>query len=642
MDIFFDQRLSANAFHYKTSLERIIEKYSKLQYHDALQEVDLYNTEAHTLECYMELSKIKLNKLDSKSIEELREESISSQDITGTSQLDFTHQDGRAAASCSVIHMSVEDDGVASNEATQLSTVSSDESQRNISFTDFQPEDQDEELDMTLRNLGSSLVELYPSMISRLGQACRRQQVSKAADSVLRRYHRWRKQSNRSNLNNTFNVPLMYTHRKPKNMTDQMLLEENTNSPVKKKFMVAEPTHRSPLKIVNKIQALEVQQQSPRRERREHPMVTMDFGPYKTLMQTESCMNETFAVSEASQLEELPSIYTVSPSRPCYPAARASLDASLRSGRYSLSTLPLQTDGCSVYASDPPSVKERLDIYGSPVRKSSFEARMVTDLRSPQAFSRSPRAHAVESFSREPTRPRLLSTSPQKPTVLLRMLHPQDSHLSPHQQLRSPQSASAGESRHRLQRNLSYDSSLPLLRAPCSPKKLDEDFLKLYHKFVCQNKSSFFNGISCRLCERSSEASKSSSSSALAALALSPHRSVLRKRHRELNWDSEPQSKRYRDEFCPSSPGSARHGKELLRRRLALYEYEQSHDGVSDSAAKPSMFQRFNTQQRSAEAHQETWMSRHRHVSAADLYDMENGVEKGLLRPANRRKKTIF
>lgn len=26
-------------------------------------------------------------------------------------QLDFTHQDGRAAASCSVIHMSVEDDG---------------------------------------------------------------------------------------------------------------------------------------------------------------------------------------------------------------------------------------------------------------------------------------------------------------------------------------------------------------------------------------------------------------------------------------------------------------------------------------------------------------------------------------------------
>ncbi|XP_034002023.1 uncharacterized protein si:dkeyp-117h8.4 [Trematomus bernacchii] len=347
------QRLYSNTVHYKTSLERIIDKYSKLQYHDAGQEVDLYNTNACTLERYMELSKIELNKLDSKSIEELREESISSQDITGTSQLDFTYQDGSADASCSVIHMSVEDDGVASNETTHLSAVSLDESQRNISFTDFQPEDQDEELNMSLRSLGSSLVELYPSMISRLGQACRRQQVSKAADSVLRRYRRWRRQSNRSNVNNTFNVTLKYTNRKPKNMTDQMLLEENTNSPVKRQFMVAEPTHRSPLKIVNKIQDWQVQQQSPRRERREHPIVAMDFGP-ETLMQTESCLNETFTVSEASQLQEQPSIYMVSPSRPCYPAARASLDASLRSRRYSLSAHPLQTDGCCVYASDPP------------------------------------------------------------------------------------------------------------------------------------------------------------------------------------------------------------------------------------------------------------------------------------------------
>ncbi|KAK1897060.1 Histidine--tRNA ligase [Dissostichus eleginoides] len=149
MDDLYGQRLNVNKVNYKRSLERIIDKYSKLQYHDAGQEVDLYNTEARTLEGHMELSKIELSKLDSKSIEELREESISSRDITGTSQLDFTYQDGRADASCSVIHMSVEDDGVASNETTHLSAVSLDQSQINISFTDFQPEDQDEELDMT-------------------------------------------------------------------------------------------------------------------------------------------------------------------------------------------------------------------------------------------------------------------------------------------------------------------------------------------------------------------------------------------------------------------------------------------------------------------------------------------------------------
>ncbi|XP_010790094.1 uncharacterized protein [Notothenia coriiceps] len=233
---------------------------------------------------------------------------------------------------------------------------------------------------------------------------------------------------------------------------------------------------------------------------------------------SQRCLKETFTVSE-----EQPSMYTFSPSPPCYPAARASLDASLRSRRHSVSAHPLQTDGCSVYASDPPSVQERLDIYGAPVRKSSLEARRVTDLRSPHAFSRSPRSHSVESCSREPTKPRLLSTPPQKLTVPLRMRHPQDPHISPHQQLRSPQSASAAESRHRLRPNLSSDSSLPSVRAPYSPKKLDEDFLKVYHKFVCQNKSGSLNGISCRLCARSS---KASISLALAALALSPPRSV--------------------------------------------------------------------------------------------------------------------
>ncbi|KAK5925972.1 hypothetical protein CgunFtcFv8_021582 [Champsocephalus gunnari] len=166
----------------------------------------------------------------------------------------------------------------------------------------------------------------------------------------------------------------------------------------------------------------------------------------------------------------------------------------------------------------PPSVKERLD--GAPVRKSSLEARRVTDLRPPHASSRSPRRHSVESWSGEPTKPRLLSTPPQKLTAPLRMRHPQDPHISPHRQLRSAQSASAAK---RLRPNLSSDSSLPSVRAPYPPKKIDEDFLKVYHKFVCHNKSGSLNGVSCHLCARSSQASISS---ALAALALSPPRSV--------------------------------------------------------------------------------------------------------------------
>ncbi|XP_029285861.1 uncharacterized protein LOC115007227 [Cottoperca gobio] len=637
MDELLKNRLSENSASYKMSLGRIIDKYSKLQYQDGGMEVDLNSTTTQTLEQYMALSKVELNKMESKSLAYLREESIRSQDVTRDTQLDFTYQDSGADETCSsnsTTQMSVDDDVMASNDTTHLTVSSLDESQRNISETEVQPEDQDEELEISLRSHGGSLVELYPSMISRIGMAWRRQHVSEAADSVLRRYRRWRKLSNRSNISSTFNDTLRHTNRNPKNIPSQTLLKENTNSPVKRQFMGIETT-RSPLQMVNNMQDWQAQQQSPGRVRREQhqPVLVMDFSALsETSMPKENLLNETFTVSEASRLVEQPSTYTFSPSRPCYPAAKVSLDPSLKSKRLSLTAHSLQTDGCSMYASESPSVKERTVIYGSPVRKSPLQARVMTSLsRSPHAFSRSPKAHSVERL-------RLMSTPPQKPTVPLRMLNPQDSHHSLHPPLRSPQSATAAESRHRLRRHLSFDSSLPSFHVPYSPKKLDEDFLKLYHKFVCQNKSSFFKGLSCRLCARSSEASRGPSSSALAALALSPHRSVLRKRHRELNWDSHPQSKRSRDEYCPSSPGSKRHGKELLRHCLIPYEYGQSHDGLSYSSSGPSVFQRFNTQHRSADANQETWMSRRHHVSAADFSGMGSAFESRMANGSSTRK----
>ncbi|XP_063747322.1 uncharacterized protein si:dkeyp-117h8.4 isoform X2 [Eleginops maclovinus] len=894
---------------------------------------------------------------------DLREEPERSKDITGNTQLDSTNQDCRAddcAAFSSISLLSLEDDGVVSNETTHLTAISLDEIQRNMTLTEFQPEDQDEELEMTLKTHGSSLMELYPGMISRLGEACRRQKVSEAAISVLRRYRRWRQQSNRSNLNKTFNVTLKHTNRKPKNMTNQTLLEDN--SPVKRQLMVTKTTPQPPLQMVNKIQDWQAQLQSPEKVTKEPNIVVMDFDCFETSVQTATSLNETFIVSEASQLEKQPSTYThsasspiscypaarksldtslrsyrhslsdtpsvkervdiygspvrknsstytfspsrpcypaarssldtslrsrrhslsanlpqtndcsvyapdtspvkerldvysspvrkssstytfspsrpcypaarssldtslrsrrhslsanlpqtndcsvyapdtspvkerldvysspvrkssstytfspsrpcypaarssldtslrsrrhslsanlpqtndcsvyapdtspikerldvysspvrkssstytfspsrpcypaarssldtslrsrrhslsanllqtndcssyapdtspikerldvysspvrkssstytfspsrpcypaarssldtslrsrrhslsanllqtndcssyapdtspikerldvysspvrkssstytFSPSRPCYPAARSSLDTSLRSRRHSLSANLLQTNDCSSYAPDTSPIKERLDVYSSPVRKSSLQATMVTGLRSPHVFSRSPRRTSVESFSSEPIRPRLMSTPPKKPTVPLRMLHSQDLHLSPHQQLRSPQLASAPESRNRIWPRLFRDSTLT------PQKEFDEDFLKAYHKFVCQNTSSLMSGISCYLCAGSAEARKGSSSSALAALALSPHRSLLRKRNRELNLDHQPQSKRLREEYCQSSPGSQRHRKELLRRRLSTYDMSSPMTASPIALLNPACF----------------------------------------------------
>ncbi|XP_027135134.1 uncharacterized protein LOC109139587 isoform X2 [Larimichthys crocea] len=431
----------------------------------------------------MDVSRTNLNKLESENLPDVTDVSLRAQDITRDSQLDFSHQDGGSNETCissvTTTMMSVEEYGAARIDVTQLTVSSLDESQRNLSMMDPQPEDEDEELEMILRNNGSSLMNLYPSTISRIERAQHRQHVSNAGNLVLKIYRRLRQQPNRSYVNNMFIVPRR---------------QSNTKN--------------------------------------------------------------------VSKMVEQPSTYAVTPSQAFYPTAKASMDQSLRSERLSLAAWSPQTD-----------------IYSSPVRQSPVKARLMTSFsRSPGAFSQSPKAHAVESFSREPIRPRSMSTcdsfSPQRPTVPERMLHPQDSCHSLQTQLHSPQTAGAPAGHH----GLPFDSSLSSRRDFCPSKKIDEDFVKLYHKCVCQNKS-FFHGQPCRTCARSPEASRGHSSSSLATLALSPHRSLLRKRHREQGWDSHHQSKRFRDENYASSPGSRRHGNEMLRRCLSTSEY----DGISYS-----------------------------------------------------------
>jgi len=437
---------------------------------------------------------------------------------------------------------------------------------------------------MSLSSNGSSLVELYPSMVSRIERAWHRQHVSVAADSVLRRYRRLRQQSKRSDLDSTFDVPLRHANCNPKKMSGRSLLRECSSSPVKRQLVGAETTPRSAFQAV-----------------------------------TGFSLNETFSVGQLSppklaKLGEHASIYTARPSQPRYVAPEASEDPPFRLKRLSEPSHLQQRSGSSTCATETPAVRERPVIYSSPLRQSPFKARVMTSLsRSPHAFSRSPKEYSVDRCSREPMRPRSLSTSlsspPQRPVVQLRMLYPQDSHQSLQPQSRSPLSARAADGHHRLRRHLSFDSSLGSRSSSYSPKKVDKEFMKLYHKFACQKKSTVFNGPPCRLCARSSKATRGHSSSALEALALSPHRSVLRKRHRELGWDGDAQTKRSREEYCTYSPGSKRHRREMLRD--CLFPSELPFLGLTYSPSKRGT-------QRPA-AHQEAWMSRHRPGSAADF-----------------------
>lgn len=322
----------------------------------------------------------------------------------------------------------------------------------------FQPEDRDEELELSLRG-NSSLLDLYPSMISRLEQACHRHYVFETADSVLRRYRKWRQQPHKSHLNRTFDVTL--THRRPRPKAGVSV------------FVGIRRPLQSPGRG-----------RSPQRRAQQGPALVMDF-------------------SDSSHV--------------CGPTNR-SLDQTFN--------LPAQEEPSCSYSASPPRRRPSLPRLGGADVRSPFKTRMLS----------SPPGH------------------------------------------------------HRLGRRLSFDASLPLGSGSYSSRDLDEDFIKLYHQIVCQSKSSFFSSLPCRYCARNPEASRSrsSSSSSLAALALSPHRSLLRKRAGEEFLYGSLGSKRSRVESHTSSPGSKRHSAEVLRRRLSLAEPARQRDSVCCSPGRRS------------------------------------------------------
>lgn len=442
---------------------------------------------------------------------------------------------------------------------TGLFNVSSlDESRRTLSEVDTLPEDEDEELEMTLRSHGRSLVELYPSMISKMERALHRQKTSEAAGSVLRRYHKWRQQPKRSSLNCTFIVP-------PKSSSQKKhLLDENPNSPVKSHFAGHEPPSRSPLKMMNYLQDWPAQQQSPGKK----AIFVMELSGSSPIKQ----MNKNFipkVEEEPCPLSFSPScpVYTppkaslesVSPSRPIYAAPKMSLDMSAHS-------LPVTT-----------TKTEMSDIYSSPVKRSPSK---ISISRSPSAYAMSPTTQTVERFPRDLFRYR--STS----ALSLKMLHNKDC-FEPSLQRSpppSPRLAPAAGRGHSLQRHASFDSAQ-------LSRQVDEDIERLYQKFSCQS--------------RSYSTSRGHSSTALAALALSPHRPLPRKRHRDLSWSSPQyhhhhQSKRSREEQCPSSPGPRFDRREMLR---------HASQGFPRSPGRHSLFQSSSFLQRSREAYQDSWMN---------------------------------
>ncbi|PWA14514.1 hypothetical protein CCH79_00011198 [Gambusia affinis] len=547
--------LEANTARFKKSLDQIAEKYSKLKDKDDVQEIDINQI------------KLKSNSFKVfRTVQRPPRTVIVKASVTAHSQLNLSCETDK-----------VKDGSEHTNEDSAEGTLKSlDEIWWNPSESEFLPEDQDEELQVSLSSRSNTLAELYPTMVSRIERAWHRQAVSTAARSVLRRYRRWRQRSRR--LNTTFDFTARPNDTLVKPSASKKLLAKDSGRPAERMWT---ETISRPRLGPSTLASLRNGRPSPGRVRglligdTPHHVRVMDCSD--TTNPREMLLNKAFTVYEYSPRKQT----HLADQMPIN--AKSSPDSSFRLRRLSVSS-------AEVSAAETLSVPERPNIYRTPARHSPFKARTASPLsRSPLEFSR---RKYDEGWSREPMKPRSLSasmSSPSKrPVVLVKMVDPQDSTQSPRQRPTS----------HRgFRRNLSYDSSLPRHAYPL-PNKVEEDYLRVYHKFVCQNKSAPFDALPCRLCGRRSEAGRTSSFTSLAALALSPHRSILRKRDREQRCDGDPQSKRLRYENYAFSPGSKRHSDEMLRRRRS---------------PKPSAVPYSPGKHRSQEstAYLDAWMDRH-------------------------------
>ncbi|KAJ8280090.1 hypothetical protein COCON_G00071560 [Conger conger] len=159
---------------FRNTLERIFEKYSRVD--GSGVEVCLQSMTCRTEEGIRPWNgeEVERQMRSLKTIADSTGISARGQDTSGDIQLDETQ-------TC------CDDPSVSESQMERTSETASWESGPDGSAV--QPEQQDEELERTLSSRGS-LLDLYPSMLCKVGGAWRRQAVTEAANAVLRRYRR--------------------------------------------------------------------------------------------------------------------------------------------------------------------------------------------------------------------------------------------------------------------------------------------------------------------------------------------------------------------------------------------------------------------------------------------------------------------
>ncbi|KAJ8397539.1 hypothetical protein AAFF_G00438150, partial [Aldrovandia affinis] len=193
MDDYIEKRMKENGNKFRNELERIVQKYSRVD--GSGMEVCLQSMTCQTEKGTRPWDGEEADRLmASLSVCDSAEKLVRGLDSNGATQ-DGSHTcfDSSSLPMETQMERSTESVSWESGaDGSQL--LSSAVSESALQAALEQPEEQDEELERTLSSPGSSILQLYPSMLSQLERAWRRQHVTEAASAVLHRYRRrgWR------------------------------------------------------------------------------------------------------------------------------------------------------------------------------------------------------------------------------------------------------------------------------------------------------------------------------------------------------------------------------------------------------------------------------------------------------------------
>lgn len=458
--------------------------------------------------------------------------------------------------------------------------------------------EEDEDLERTLNSHGSTLLDVYPSMLNQIRESYRRQHVTKAASAVLRRYRHQRLQlgkekhrsSKFSSPNYSFNSvrdsvpkrsytnPTTYQGRLvPKGRPDPRNASNSSNecfySPRRDDAEIF--THlesKARLYSQTKYQPLTVLDLSSSPDSSSPRSLSPDLNQTYTL-DPESGQSSGSCISAwswcepkagAKGLTEAPQ--EAKRSLHAYRSPKLSTSG-CQVGKYLFRVSPMSYRGVKSVTRHGDGLAMPLESYKqSNLERNKLREHIISPASSlKQSLIGSPRSPLKPKIIMPYTEYRrsspTLNTSPKQiMSAKTRCAVNRSPHNSLHTSVISHHSFPPHQEKlpltlaQKRQRSLSGEQARIFDVSQMSSLQIDAEFTRLYHHFVCRGSFSSLPNSSCHIC-RSVRAAQhpGMSSSSMSALALTPVRTKL-KRRRQPEFEESLQNKRFRESCSPHRP----------------------------------------------------------------------------------------